>query len=137
VKEASQKRRERYEDFLGSVPILQSMDEYERSKIAEVIKEKTFQNGDFVIKEGEDGDVFYLIIEGQAAATKNNEQVKSYKEGDYFGERALLKNEPRAANVVAQSKLKVAIIDRGSFMRLLGPLDSILARNMEAYSQFM
>lgn len=61
----------------------------------------------------------------------------SYKEGDYFGERALLKNEPRAANVVAQSKLKVAQIDRGSFMRLLGPLDNILARNMEAYSKFM
>jgi len=55
------------------VPILQSMDEYERSKIAEVIKEKAYNNGDLVIKEGEDGDVFYLIIEGQAAATKNNE----------------------------------------------------------------
>lgn len=61
----------------------------------------------------------------------------AYKEGDYFGERALLKNEPRAANVIAQSKLKVAQIDRGSFMRLLGPLDKILARNMEAYSKFM
>lgn len=73
VKEASQKKRERYEDFLSTVPILQSMDEYERSKIAEVIKEKAYNNGDFVIKEGEDGDVFYLIIEGQAAATKNNE----------------------------------------------------------------
>lgn len=49
------------------------MDEYERSKVAEVIKEKTYNKDDFVIKEGEDGDVFYLIIEGQAAATKNNE----------------------------------------------------------------
>jgi cAMP-dependent protein kinase regulator len=44
---------------------------------------------------------------------------------------ALLKNEPRAANVIAKSKVKVAKIDRDSFKRLLGPLDEILMRNMD------
>ncbi len=55
-------------------------------------------------------------------------QVKQYGPSDYFGERALLKSEPRAANVIAQSELKVATIDRDSFMRLLGPLDTILQK---------
>ena len=62
-------------------------------------------------------------------------EVKQYGAGDYFGERALLKSEPRAANVIASTAVKVATIDRDSFMRLLGPLDQILSRNMEAYVQ--
>ena len=60
-----------------------------------------------------------------------------YKAGDYFGELALLKSGVREANVVAKSQLKVASIERDSFKRLLGPLDDILKRNMEAYSHYI
>jgi len=49
---------------------------------------------------------------------------------------ALLKNEPRAANVIAKTKLKVVNLDRNSFKRLLGPLDEILKRNMDAYNNY-
>jgi cAMP-dependent protein kinase regulator len=64
-------------------------------------------------------------------------QVKSYKPGDYFGELALLKNEPRAANVIAKTKLKVVSLERNSFKRLLGPLDQILKRNMDSYGNYL
>lgn len=59
--------------------------------------------------------------------------MMDYGPSDYFGERALLKSEPRAANVIAETDVKVATIDRDSFMRLLGPLDTILQRNMNDY----
>ncbi len=60
--------------------------------------------------------------------------VKHYKVGDYFGERALLTNESRAANVVASSPLlKVVTLDRNSFKRLLGPLDHLLKVTMSTY----
>lgn len=49
VKDAAQKKRDKYEDFLATVPILQSMDNYERSKIADSIKEHDFSKGDKVI----------------------------------------------------------------------------------------
>lgn len=84
--------------------------------------------------------MFYMIISGKAYATKEvngaTQEVMQYKEGDYFGELALLKNAPRAANVVARTDLKLACIDRSSFKRLLGPLDNILKRNMANYQSY-
>lgn len=60
----------------------------------------------------------------------------AYKPGDYFGERALIQNEPRAANVIAKTNCKLVSMDRHSFKRLLGPLDTILIRNMEVYEAY-
>lgn len=71
VKDAAQNKRDRYEDFLSSVPILQSMDHYERSKIADAIKETPFKAGAQIIKQGDEGNDFYIIISGEAVATKS------------------------------------------------------------------
>jgi CRP-like cAMP-binding protein len=46
------------------------MDSNERAKIADVIQERDFQPGEKVLTEGEAGNVFYLIISGEAFATK-------------------------------------------------------------------
>lgn len=67
------RKREKYEDFLKSVKLLQNMDHYERSKLADAIKEEKFEAGDYIIKEGENGNVFYIISEGEAIATKTLE----------------------------------------------------------------
>ena len=138
VKDSAQRKREKYEDFLSSVKILHSVDSYERAKMADTIKEQDFNKGQRVIAQGDEGNDFYLILSGEAYASKvmaggKEQEVMQYKAGDYFGELALLKNEPRAASVFAKTQLKVATIDRDSFKRLLGPLDQILMRNMQAY----
>jgi len=135
VKDAAQKKREKYESFLKSVEILSTVEPYELTQISDALKAGTFQEGDYVIREGEMGDVFYIIEEGEAIATKTMEpgkqpeKVKSYGRADYFGELALIKGEPRAANIVAQSTLRVISLDRNSFKRLLGPIEDILKRN--------
>jgi len=63
--------------------------------------------------------------------------VLEYKSGDYFGELALLKNQPRAASIFAKSAVTVAVLDKMSFKRLLGPLEDILGRNAEQYQKFV
>jgi CRP-like cAMP-binding protein len=82
------------------------MDAYERSKLGDAVQEEKFAAGDYIIKQGTSGDKFYVISEGTAVATKiqpdgSEKQVMDYKKGMYFGERALLQNENRAANVIA------------------------------------
>ena len=65
------------------------------------------------------------------------EKVKDYQKGSYFGELALIKNEPRAASIIASSDCKLLCLDRLSFKRLLGPIENILKRNSEAYIKFI
>ena len=60
-----------------------------------------------------------------------------YAPGAYFGELALLRGDPRAANVIAGSDCKLIELDRKGFKRLLGPLDKILQRNMSHYANYM
>lgn len=136
VKDAAVKRREKYENFLSQVKILESLEPYERSKLADAFKEIAFNSGEYVIKEDEEGNTFYFISEGEAIATKTLEagkppvEVMQYQKGDYFGERALIKNEPRAANVIAKSDITVLCLDRHMFKRMLGPIEEILKRNV-------
>lgn len=119
------------------------MDSYERSTLSDAFVEETFKAGTTIIKAGDEGNKFYLVEEGELIATKvlgegqeEAKEVMRYNAGDYFGERALIQNEPRAANVIAKTDCKLVSLDRHSFKRLMGPLDTILRRNMEVYEAY-
>lgn len=142
VKDAAIRKREKYESFLRKIPLLESMDDYERSQVAEAFKDARFKAGETIIQEGEDGKEMYFLLQGQAYAQKvlnpgeGPKEVKGYKEGDYFGELALLKNAPRAASVIARLDCQCVTLDRHAFKRLIGPLDKILKRNIDVYVQY-
>eukprot|EP00747_Dinoflagellata_sp_TGD_P183336 gnl/TRDRNA2_/TRDRNA2_38140_c0_seq2.p1 gnl/TRDRNA2_/TRDRNA2_38140_c0~~gnl/TRDRNA2_/TRDRNA2_38140_c0_seq2.p1 ORF type:complete len:404 (+),score=140.68 gnl/TRDRNA2_/TRDRNA2_38140_c0_seq2:101-1312(+) len=119
VKEAAQKKRNRYNVFLERVPIFAAMDAYERSQLADALRSESCSDGKEVIKQGEQGDKFFIIEEGEAVAIKDGQKVYEYAAGDYFGELALIQNQPRAASVTARGSLKVLSLDRKAFKRLL------------------
>lgn len=139
VKDSAIRRREKYEEFLGKVDILKDMDPYERSQLADVLKSNSYENGETVIREGDEGNIFFIIEDGTAVAMKTvnighaPQEVKQYGPSDYFGELALIKNTPRAASIIATTDLKCVSLDRHSFKRLLGPLEDILKRNAQQY----
>merc|ERR1719235_999309 len=134
VKDAAAKKREKYESFLQKVPLLSSMDAYERSQVADALTRETYAAEKQIVQEDDPGDKFFIIEEGEAYAEKKGAgKVMDYKVGDYFGELALLRNQPRAATVIAKSDLKVLVLPRIAFKRLLGPLDALLARGAEKY----
>ncbi|KDR83579.1 hypothetical protein GALMADRAFT_55505 [Galerina marginata CBS 339.88] len=150
ILKSAHRRRTMYEQFLSTVTLLSSLDAPERSKIADALISSVYMDGEAVVRQGEMGDSFFFIEEGEAIVTKTQQtengdirelKVGHLKKGDYFGELSLLRLAPRAATVSAiyrvdQSapRLKVAALDEAAFTRLLGPLREIMERKAgEAY----
>lgn len=83
-------------NFLMTVSLFENLSEYELQKICDCLKSETFKEKDYVIREGEVGERFYLVMQGNLKATKWNPNTKEtenvffYSEGMYFGELALL-----------------------------------------------
>ena len=137
IKESAMNKREKYKKFLETVPLLSTVEHYELYSICDAIKMEKYEKDQYIIKEGEEGDKFFILDEGEAVATKEKMSFKKkYVKGDYFGELALLRNAPRAASVMAVTDCKVLTLDRPAFKRLLGPLEDILKRNSEAYEKY-
>jgi hypothetical protein len=84
--------------------------------------------------QGEVGDSFYLITSGSCDCTKtldNGEEIflVQRKEHEYFGERALLSNDPRAANVKANTDVRLLYINKAAFDEVLGSLSDIINKD--------
>ncbi|KAF8486681.1 cyclic nucleotide-binding-like protein [Gautieria morchelliformis] len=153
VTQIARRRRKMYEDFLKGVPLLSPLDDVERSKIADVLTSEQYADGEAVVNQGDPGDTFYFVEEGEAVTTKRQKtdsgeweevQFGTYKNGDYFGELALLRTAPRAATVRAvhrtdpsAPRLKCARLGAAAFTRLLGPLRELMERKAgESYAGY-
>ncbi|KII95325.1 hypothetical protein PLICRDRAFT_693558 [Plicaturopsis crispa FD-325 SS-3] len=147
ITKAAHRRRTMYEQFLSSVSLLSSLEAEERSKVADALKSRTYADGEAVVRQGEMGDTFFFVEDGEATVTKTQVgddgpreiTVGHLTKGDYFGELSLLRLAPRAATVSAvhrtdasAPKLKVAALDAPSFTRLLGPLRELMERKAGA-----
>uniref|UniRef100_A0A8C9GB18 cAMP-dependent protein kinase regulatory subunit-like n=1 Tax=Piliocolobus tephrosceles TaxID=591936 RepID=A0A8C9GB18_9PRIM len=91
IKDNVQKKRQLYEDILKQVTILKDMDPYERSKVADCLKSKKYEKDEIIIKEGETGDTFFMLIDGEAEATKNDQVIKAYKKRRLFWRISFIK----------------------------------------------
>lgn len=143
VKDAMVKRRQLLDDFLRNVELFDSLNQNEKDKICDVMQSKTYPDGEVIIREGDQGDTFFCIQKGRCKTYKVNpqtgkaEMIHQYREFDYFGELALLRNTPRAATIVADGEVTLASIDRAAFKRLMGPLEEILKRNSKRYETYV
>jgi len=137
--ENTSRKRKMYEIFLEEVPLLQSLEPYERHKIADALESVTYNDGEIVIKQGDVGENFYLIESGEAAVLQEDDEgivreISTLHKGEYFGELALLTDKPRAATIKAKGKIKCATLGKKAFTRLLGPVVDIIKRNTANYN---
>jgi cAMP-dependent protein kinase regulator len=141
VTEHAVERRDMHTGFLKSIEILKSLTDSEREKVADSLKVQVFKPEEVIIKQGDAGNHFYIIEEGEAKCVKvfnnENKELTTLSPGSYFGEISLLTQRPRQATVVASTDVKCLTLDRRTFKRVMGPLEDILKRNMESYNQVM
>lgn len=135
VKGAALEMQELRDEFLSSVEILKSLTPEERGKIRDVMQPRDFKKGDKIITQGETGLEFFLIAEGSAHAEQEGKgRVEEYSIGSYFGELSTLRQQARAASVIAdETPTKAFVLDGISFKRLLGTLEVAMNEKAKAY----
>lgn len=106
---------------IKKVELFDNLAIWDLARLSQAMEKQTFAAGDSVIKQGDTGDRFYFIVDGDAEALVDGKVVKEYQAGGYFGELALLADCPRAASVVAKTGLKVMHLHQDRFRSVLGP----------------
>ncbi|XP_072335036.1 cGMP-dependent protein kinase 1 isoform X3 [Scyliorhinus torazame] len=120
-----------YMEFLKSVPTFQNLSEEILSKLADVLEETYYEDGEYIIRQGARGDTFFIISKGKVNVTReesSNEEasfLRTLGKGDWFGEKALQGEDVRTANVIAAEAVTCLVIDRDSFKHLIGGLEDV------------
>lgn len=115
----------RLKDFLAAIPIFSDFSDHQLVTLESRATIGSFKDGDIVFRQGDAGDAFYVLHRGSAEVLINFDKkgssssisdlgrvVSNLTEGDYFGERALMNDEPRAASIRITSNETVCLVSQ-------------------------
>jgi hypothetical protein len=103
-------------ELLLRVPIFSVLAPRIADRMAREAVEVTASGGTTLVTEGEPGDLFYVLAEGNVLVTRDGTTLRQLGAGDSFGELALLRNAPRTASVVALDDVTTWTLERDSFL---------------------
>jgi CRP/FNR family transcriptional regulator, cyclic AMP receptor protein len=126
--------------FFRKFALFAELDDRELTAIAAVAKSRRYDKDDVIFHADESGDIFCLIKEGQVKVTMISPEGKEIiltllGPGDFFGEMALLDNEPRSASVIAIEPLEILTIWRSDFLHILSENFSITQKVLAELSR--
>lgn len=130
---SSADRSQEIQAALSKVSILAGLQPDQIAKVSEVVEIIVFDKGQTIIKKGSEGNIFYMVKSGTVRVNDGGDGTfneHTLGAGHYFGERALITGEPRAANVIADTKCLIMALDRESFNSVLGPLRDVVDHNL-------
>ena len=111
-------KRER--DALAQVPLFAGLAPRYLKRLADLTEEQRFMEGARVVREGDIGDTFYVILEGEAKVVSGSGRtLHRLRPGEFFGEISLLDGGPRTASVVADTQLTMLALPRAGFLRAI------------------
>ncbi|CAD7927310.1 unnamed protein product [Amoebophrya sp. A25] len=138
LRKANEARSAGFMKILDSIHLFDCLLAEEKEQLSQHLVETHYIMGETIIKEGENGNAFYILKKGQVAFTKKDEKgeekvvshmdsAKPTEKGCYFGERSLLKSEKRAATArVTSTEASALALSKERFEDLLGPLADLI-----------
>jgi CRP/FNR family transcriptional regulator, cyclic AMP receptor protein len=117
---------------LKDVPFFSSLSKRDLTTVAQQMEEIDIPEGKQLVREGEFGHEFFLIVDGTAEVVRGGARIAQRGPGEFFGEMALLDEERRTATVTAKSPMRVLVMTRQNFRALDGTAPGIHATVAEA-----
>jgi putative ABC transport system ATP-binding protein len=102
-------------EFLRPIDLFKALTPQQLTDVAEHVKKRHFAAGETVIREGEAGEEFFVISDGEVEVIRADHEVARLGPGDFFGEVALISGEPRNATVVAESEVDTYVLGKTDF----------------------
>ena len=111
-------------DFLKKVHLFENLSVNELEKIQKIVRRETHAKDTVMFFEGDPGNRCYMITRGEVRISKfipniGEEALAVLKEGDYFGEMALIDNFPRSAHAIANTDIEVLALDKTDLDKIL------------------
>jgi len=131
----------KYDGWLRNVKLLESLNHFELQQLSDTMESDCFDPDEEIVVRGYEGDKFFILEDGTAAAfidgPEGEKEVKQYLEGDFFGEIALLTQEPQRATVRATgSGCSVSYVTQEDFATALGPVMDKLREGVDKYPKY-
>jgi len=102
-------------DALRQCPLFAELSRDELQELAKNTEDLEVDAGKVLCREGEPAQEFFVIIEGEAEATKDGEALRTMGPGDFFGEIGLIEDIPRTATVTAATSVRLFVLTGQSF----------------------
>ncbi|XP_033998061.1 cGMP-dependent protein kinase 2 [Trematomus bernacchii] len=132
--QSTQARHDEYFSFLCSVSLLRGLPEEKLAKVVDCLEVDYFEKGEYIIREGEEGNTFFIIAKGEVIVTQSTEglaepqEIKTLGVGDYFGEKALISEDVRSANIICnENDTHCLVVDRDNFNQMVGTYEELQA----------
>jgi CRP/FNR family transcriptional regulator, cyclic AMP receptor protein len=127
--------RDRKIDLLKDVPLFAGCSKKELGQVARLADEIDLRAGKTLIKEGTTGREFFVLVDGTAEIRRKGKKIDSAGPGDFFGEMALLSDQPRNATVVTTSPVDALVVTARNFQALIESNPLIALKVMRAVAE--
>ncbi|MGC2203127.1 MAG: ATP-binding cassette domain-containing protein [Stellaceae bacterium] len=111
-------------EFLRPIDLFKALTPRQLTDVAENMTKRHYAAGDTIIREGEPGEEFFLISEGEVEIIRADHEVARLGPGDFFGEVALISGEPRNATAVAMDEVDTYVLGKTDFQTALATSQS-------------
>ena len=122
-------------DLLRGVPLFAGCSKTELQRIASLADELDLAEGATLIREGERGREFLVVVSGTVSVTKRGKKVADLGAGDFIGEIALVSDVPRTATVTATSPVRLLVVTDRAFRGLIEEMPSIATKVLQVLGE--
>jgi len=122
-------------EALAGVPLFSGLSKRHLKHVAALAREEEFDEGETLAEQGEPGETFYVLMQGEAKVERGGRKIAQLLPGDFFGEIALIDGGPRTATVVAETPIQTMTIHRKRFQKMLEEDPSIVVQMLEELSR--